>query len=342
MPLINFSGLASGIDSEALIEATSDAARAQRVTPSETRITELENESTALEEYKTLLTDLRSITQGFNTLNGGAVSHSAKSSDEATLTATASNTAEEGVYTITVSQVAKNATYSFNNVFTGSNALLLDGPASNIDVTIGGVLDVSISATATTTLDEFVSEFNSKTTEAVASVVQIDTNDYRIVITTSSTGSPGVLAVTADGGTWLGDGTSASTIDQAVAANFTMSGVAGTIVRDSNVINDLVSGVTFDLKGTSVTPVTIKIETDVTTTTASVSEFVNKFNEIVDFLVENNLVEREGSGKSVTNVFGPLSSTRVDDNSLQALRNNLVGAAYSLGGECKNICRPRY
>ena len=55
MPLINFSGLASGIDSESLIEATVEARRSTRVEPKEKEVTELEGANTALQELTTLL-----------------------------------------------------------------------------------------------------------------------------------------------------------------------------------------------------------------------------------------------------------------------------------------------
>ena len=99
MPLINFAGLASGIDSEALIEAITDATRQTRVEPNETKIGELEDENDAIEELKTMLTELKDITEGFTSLSGGVVAKQASSSDETVLTASASNTALDGTYT---------------------------------------------------------------------------------------------------------------------------------------------------------------------------------------------------------------------------------------------------
>jgi flagellar capping protein FliD len=69
MPIINFSGIASGIDSTALIQATSDALRQARVEPFEKQSTELEESNDALKEFKTLFENFRSEADDFSSLN---------------------------------------------------------------------------------------------------------------------------------------------------------------------------------------------------------------------------------------------------------------------------------
>ena len=80
---INFSGLASGIDTAALIQASSDATRAARVTPSQKRVTELEETNAAADELSNKLDLLKASLKGFTTLNGGGVSKTATSSTPA-------------------------------------------------------------------------------------------------------------------------------------------------------------------------------------------------------------------------------------------------------------------
>jgi len=111
MPVINFSGLASGIDSNALIEAISEATRQARVVPHEDRIAELEDTNTSFDELKTKLETLQSLLRDFATIYGGGVIKSASSTDETVLTATAATSASNGTYSLTVNQLAKNATY---------------------------------------------------------------------------------------------------------------------------------------------------------------------------------------------------------------------------------------
>ena len=92
-PLINFTGLASGIDSEALIKAISDVARKVKIAPLEKKIEKYDDENTKLEELKDLLTAIKDLTDEYRTVNGGALSKLANSSDETVATASATNTA---------------------------------------------------------------------------------------------------------------------------------------------------------------------------------------------------------------------------------------------------------
>ena len=65
MALIQFSGLASGIDSGALIDALLTREREVRVEPLENKISSLEDSNTALNELSTLLDRLRETADPF-------------------------------------------------------------------------------------------------------------------------------------------------------------------------------------------------------------------------------------------------------------------------------------
>ncbi len=342
MPLINFAGLASGIDSEGLIEAISEATRQTRIKPNEDKIGKLQDENDALDELKTLLSELKEITENFTTLAGGIVAKQAGSSDETVLTATASNSAIDGTYTFTVNQLATNATWSFDDrttdpatpvlaaTQTGSLLIQVGNPAGSAD-------SYTVNLTDTTTWNQVVADINSNMTEAVATLVNTGTSSspsYAIVIQSNNVGEDdGTLTLTTAGDlatVWDDTIGAGSTVDQAQNAEFTLDGIAGTIVRDSNVINDLIQGVTIRLEDSG-GPVTLQVETDNTATLAAAQEYVDKYNEIVEYLAENNTITREENGQDVENIFGPLASTRLDDGMLTALRAAMSGATYSSG-----------
>ena len=136
---INFSGLASGIDTAALIQASSDATRASRVAPSQKKLTELEETNAAAEELSTKLGLLKASLKDFTTLNGGGVSKNATSSKESVLSAGVSNSAVNGAYSVTVNSLAKNHTYSFDQTFASSSAAVdatLTGSEPALDRTV--------------------------------------------------------------------------------------------------------------------------------------------------------------------------------------------------------------
>ncbi|MCB0318774.1 MAG: flagellar filament capping protein FliD [Bdellovibrionales bacterium] len=349
MPLINFSGIASGIDSEALIEATLEADRNTQINPSQDRITKLQETNTALEEVKTRLTTFQSTLRSFSSLFGGGLFKGATSTDESNVIASAASTAKNGTYTINVTQLAENAVYTFQSTagtYTSSSAAIAAGindgdPAANRTVSIAvgdsSTETVDIVVTSTMTLTDFANEFNNNSSRASASVVNVGTSsspDYRIVVNSNKTGlDEGSINVTV--GTSV-SGQSAfdnNSEDPALNSTFTIDGISGTITRQSNKVSDVIPGVSFEFVSTG--SATISVSDDVESTKSAVSDLVDQFNDIITYIAENNKIERVEDGEEVENIFGPLAETRVDDGVITALKSNMSSASYALGSSIK-------
>ena len=343
MPLINFAGLASGIDSEALIEATTAAQRQVRVQPKEDKIAELEDTNSALEELKAQLTTFQAALRNYSTLNGGIVAKQAISSDESIVTAAANNFAKAGTYSMTVTQLAKNATASLAtgaSTYTSSSAVINAGinngdPAVDRTVSItvgtgGSTETVDVELTDSTTLNDFVTTFNNNSNTAQASVINVGTSDtpeYKLLIVSDEQGTQeGTIGITV--GTSVG-ALDDQTISQATNAEFSLDGVGGTITRESNVVNDLVDGVTFNL--TSTGTATVSIGNDNATTLSNAKEIVEQYNEIVQFIESNNEITRAEEGQEVSNTFGSLAKTRIDDNILVSVRGDITASSITDG-----------
>jgi flagellar hook-associated protein 2 len=114
----------------------------------------------------------------------------------------------------------------------------------------------------------------------------------------------------------------------AANASITISGI-GTLTRSTNSVADVLPGVTLNL--VSLGTATVKISEDAATTSSKVQEFIDTYNDIIKFIDENNQVSRDESGTEVKNVFGPLASTRSDDNAINALRSVLSSTSASGG-----------
>lgn len=338
---VTFSGLASGLDTQGLIDASTEASRSTRVKPDQKRVTQLEETNTAIAELSKKLETLRSNLRGFTTLFGGGVNKTGTSSKESVVSATASSAASNGSYSVTVNALASNHTFSFDNTYSGADSPLqsdLTGAESagdrTVTFTVGTGTEqetVSVEVTdGTYTIQDFVDDFNATSTKARASLVNTGTTGspaYKIVLTSAYEGTEkGLIARTALGGS-LGNLTG---YDENAATNssVTVTGI-GTISRASNSISDIIPGVTLSLNslGTS----TVKIAEDTAGSITKVQEVVDNFNDIVKFVAENNQVTREETGKEVTNTFAPLASTRVDDGVLQNLRDALASTKASGG-----------
>lgn len=355
MAAITFTGLASGIDSSALIQSILDQKRKAQENPLKTRITELTNTNSAFTDLKSLLDKLNTSAQKFRALNGGVLAKSLTSTDETILTGSAGNGAKPGSYQIDVSARAKNATQSFDDRFAAGTSVINSNinngdTAANrtVSYTIGTGSEqetVNIVLTNTTTASDFVTSFNASSTKARASLVNVGTSatpSYAVVVNSNNEGtSKGSIAVSVgsgvtdpNGDTLTTDGAFVTDTDSpATDAQFTLTGVTGLITRSSNTVTDVIDGVTLNLQslGTS----TITVAQDASKTTSDVQDFVDAYNEVVNYLAKNNTVQRQEDGGNVTNIFGPLAHTSIDESLLSTLRSAIPLAGTS--GRTVNI-----
>lgn len=360
MGLINFSGIASGIDTEGLIKATEDATRATRVRPLQDKVTELTGTNDSLSELKSRLNKLKDSIREFATVGGGGLVKSATSSDESIVGATASNSAFNGTYTITVDSKATNGVATFPDTFTSLTQVVdADLTATTYPTVADRQLtfevglgtdkkSLTITLDETTTFSSIINTFNSNadmSSVAVMSAVNVSNNpstpSYRLVVSSLNEGTQkGTIAVTnrgsalntesvLDPGLW--------STQPATDAQFDIAGIGNNIVRSTNVVTDVIPGVTLNLQKQSVTPATITVQNDLASSRAKLEDFVTSWNDIVSYLNEQNLIQREEDGQNVTNNFAPLSKVRVDEGSLSALRSVLASTRLSLGTNSEGL-----
>ena len=349
MALINFAGLASGIDTNALIDAMSKASRAARVDPLTKEVNELTETDTVLEELKAKFTDLKESIYLFSTISGGGLSKTAVSTNEAYAGAVASNAAMNGTYALTVTQLARNGTYTYGNSFTSATDVVASSGAGHttgvVTVEVGQGTDlktISVNVTAdSTTVTDFVNLFNEASgtqgNPATASLINVGTTaspDYRVMISSTNSGVPkGNLNFTSNCG-YLNTALPGGVMNQALNATFTLNGVSG-ITRETNSVSDIITGVTFNLTGTGAT--TISVSDDPKTTETKIQDWVDKYNEIVEFIAENNQITRDESGTEITNIFGPLANTSSDNTALSIFREQLASIQSKISGTGVNI-----
>lgn len=344
-PLISFSGLASGIDSAALIKATLDQQRAVRITPLQSKIASFQDTNGAFSKLKELLGALNTSAQSLRTVNGGAVAKSAASSDETIVTGSASSSAINGSYSINVLQLARSANFSFDDRFASSDTII------NPDINDGATPDdrtvfvnvgtgsnqetVEIELTSATTVSEFVSQFNAASSKATASLVNVGTSSspsYAISIASNNQGTDlGEISVSVGNEITTGGvgAFTSSTITQALDAQLTVSGISGTITKSSNTITDIIPGLTFNLVDTG--SATVTVNTDSAATSTKLQQFVDAYNEVLSYIKEQDAVTQEEDENGLRNIFGALASTSIDEGLVTALRSSLTGSSTSGG-----------
>src|SRR5690606_26045327 len=113
---------------------------------------------------------------------------------------------------------------------------------------------------------------------------------YRLVVTSLFEGTEKGTIQTLVSAELMAQGMfGASEQSAATDADITVTGIGTNIIRPTNVITDVIPGVTLNLQdlGTA----TISISDDVAATTAKVQEIIDAYNDIVAYIAENNRIQ---------------------------------------------------
>lgn len=153
----------------------------------------------------------------------------------------------------------------------------------------GKSITVAAGTTSLTTIRDLINNANAGVTAQVA--------DSRLIITSNATGKNGEInfkdvtgSVLTNLGILDGNGQIKNLLQAAQDTQLVYGGL--TVTRSSNVITDLIQGVTLELKKTSASPVTISVGTDVDAVVNVVKQFVEQYNAAADQIVGKLKEER--------------------------------------------------
>ena len=342
---ITFSGLASGIDGDAIIKNMLESKRLA-TQPMKNIVESNKNENTSLEELSTKLLALRDAVKDFRTLAGSPITKQGVSSDEDAIGVSASSAAIATSTTVEVSNLAQSATVSFDDRFTTITDPLVPGLTGSANITFTyGTGDqqqiVTVPVDSDDTLVDVVSSINEQSGgKLIASVVNTGTDSapqYALLISGAETGTEkGLLQLSVDAAISAQGVFQTSTLSQAEDAVFTVSGL-GTITRSSNKVTGVIPGVTLDLKQENVGPVLVSVSDDREKTAVKMDTMVGALNEMLKFSKEKDAITREEIDGKMTNVYGSLAKTRVDNQAVTSTRNALSDASSNGTGTEVNV-----
>lgn len=349
MTSFTFGGIASGLDTEALVRSTLQSQRQLSITPLTKKISELQDVNDAVAGLSSKVADLRRSVEGFRIVGGGAIGKRLSSRSEGVATGAASNGAGVGTFEIMVESLAKQGIGSFGDRFSAPAAAVaptVDNAQSaenrSISVTFGSgdsAETVRVEITSTTSASDIVDAFNGKATQGSAALVNQGTASspsYAVVFSSKDSGTErGSIAITAGSALTNVGAFTAATTSQATDATFSLSGLAGTIRRSSNTVSDILPGVSLSLNSLGST--TISIKTDSSQTAKAVTDFVDRFNRVISFTQEQNTVTFEENSRDKSPTFSPLASTRLDEGLVAAIRSATKSARSSRGGAIASL-----
>ena len=322
-------GTSSGIDTQALVKGLTEAKRLPAVTLENT-IASNTKISGALGDLKDLLGKFRDAANFLR--NPPGVGNAAddifkyRSADITSNSGVAGSTyvsitAEPGssanTYDLKVNQLATSSVYT-TNTFALTDASTAVVGAGAGDALRAGVLNLGASGTAVTlnngdTLNQVVNKINAvKDTSGIEAVaIKVADGQYRLSLKSLKTGADQNYTPTAATFSNVGFAISNTALDASVNFDGT------TITRHTNSLDDVVTGITFNLLQTTPagTDVKVAIKPDAALVKQGISNFVNAYNELRFFAARQT--ETDDSGK-------PLDTALLYNNSTLALSRTQI------------------
>lgn len=312
---INFSGLASGLDSKSIIEALLAVER-KPLQAMQTKRTSYEKQKSLFGDFETKLTKLKTASDAIKTA-GKFLEFKATVEKEDFYTATASSGATAGSYDIEVVQLAKAKV--------ATSAGQADKSTTRYD---SGTLYITVGSTtkqislANKTLEEIASAIND-TASGAGELVQASvldtgaaTNRFQLVVKSKTAGSAGGFTMDTrelePGLKSLFDGFTTSS--QPDDAKIKVNGIL--VTRATNQIDDAIPGVTLNLKAIGAAT-KLTITTDTTAVAKKIKDMVDAYNDVVAFVKSQN--EQDSKGNAKNPLFG--------DSTLSTIRGSLRGIA---------------
>lgn len=312
MSAVTFNGLASGLDTGALVEKLVAAERSAADL--------LTSRQSDLNTHKSIVGSLSAALASFGTLARGmdlsseVQPRSAVSSDSHVSLA-ASSTAAAGVHDVFVKQLAQAQIVS-SRTFTSSAAGALGN--GGVTITSGGVAK-SVTWTASDSLAAIATKITDANAGVAASVL-FDGTTYRIVATATATGAAAPTFVDS------GDGLQLSDPDNIKAegrdAKVVVDGIE--VTRSRNVFDDAIAGVTL----TAISPhavtdphAAVTIDLDRTAIKDKLTALVKAYNA-VNAAIHVQL-DYTGTAKGTNTLFGDTTLRQ-----LQGALNNVMSSAY--------------
>ena len=290
---ITFGGLATGLDTNAIISALVGV-RQVSITRMESKKAGYQTQVDAFKSFKEKLETLQEAAADLKEVEGFNV-FKTTSSIEGVLTATTSDTALTGTYTIEVSDLATNHQIASQNFADKGTTSFGEG---TLTVSVGGVdTDITIESDDST-LEDIAAAINASDAEVTASVVDDGSGTpYRLVLMSDESGEANQVSLDTIGLTGGDASLSMSTVQEGTDAHFTVNGIP--MQRASNEAANVVEGLSLTLTGTTEAnqPVQLSVERDAEGLTEKFNAFVTAYNSVASFINgQNTYSETKESG----------------------------------------------
>ncbi len=285
---IAFSGLASGLDTGAIVSQLVELKRAP-IYRLQNRKQGFQAQLSSLVKLKTKLTDMQSAMQDLDTANEFS-SLKATSSDEDFLTVTPGSDAAAGSYTFEILNLAK----AQKTISQGFDSVEESIGSGIVSFNVGGET-TDINLTGFNSLESLKSLINNDVAGVTASIINdgSESGNYTLVLSGEEAGSDNSFTVDVSG---LSGGNTPlfTTAAENVATDATIEIDGQTVTVGSNSSDEVISGLTINLLQAEVgKEVTVNVTVDTEGISEKVKTFVDKYNDLFTYIKEQGGEEGE-------------------------------------------------
>jgi len=334
------SSSSTSIDWSALIDAAVNAKLTQATSIS----TSITANQAKVSAYQVLQTDLKTLASGLTSLSSSIINSLATNafaartatisstgdvSASAALSMTVGSGAATGDHTLQISQLATAQKVIGSSQSSQTTAL---GYSGKFSIGLSGGSTSAVTITSAMTLQDVADAINaqSSTTNVGASIVQVSSGSYELVLTGTKDGAD--ISYTSTSGDDIlnklgvtdSSGAFSNVLQVAQSALFTLDGISMT--RNTNDISDVLGGITFDLLQAtpSGTTINVSIGPDTSQISSALQTFVTNYNAYRDAVIAQQATNSDGTASSGAVLFGD-GTMRDITNRLEATLTGTVG-----------------
>lgn len=335
---IGVSGLMSGLDTDSIIQKLMDLDR-RPIIQLQKKEANYQAKITALGMVKSSMSDLQSAVEALKD-SDNFISYSASSSDTDILTVSAGDDVNPGTFNIVVSQLAtaqqvRSAEFSGYDVEVGTGTLTIQvGSGQSVDITIDDTNN---------TLAGIAQAINESDADVNAAVIGDGNGNYYLTLQSKETGASNTISLSIQDDDGNNDDTSGlsslytdptthslTETQSAQNAELSINGIS--IERSSNEIDDLIDGVTIDLKSADPTKtVTVTSSKGYGGLTRRLQDFVEKYNSLIDTLKQQTAYDPVN--KKGATLMGDSTVSRIElslSNMIYSTVNDIDNSVNSL------------
>ncbi|MEB7499061.1 flagellar filament capping protein FliD [Leclercia pneumoniae] len=256
--------------------------------------------------------------------------------------ATTSTNANVGEFTINVSKIAKGQVLTTAPGTIDSNTKQLGattaGNSRTITITQAGADSKPLTVTLAdgdTSLNGIAKAINAANGNVSASIVKADTGDYRLMLSSKTTGTDSDMTVTVTGDDTLNAVIGGAALNEQVESQNAVVNVNGIdIIRQSNTVTDALPGVTLTLKAPSTADETLSVTRSTDDNKKAITEWVTAYNSLQSTITSLTKYVPPATGATAQNsgngVLMGDSTIRGVQSDLRALLTNVQTGSYAI------------